>query len=323
MGDEKPFIPPKVTATCTLLNHIPINSTSHGANIVVYHQLFSQNISTKGSPRKTAKIYPLGGLFGYHQRRDDNSGSSDIGSWTATCEDSWSGKQTNQHYPPHGYSYPPSQQPFPGAPQFYHHSPFNMTHNSSQPTTSVSQQFRSYGPQWQGYDLHLGGYGESQIFPQEQFPGQQPSSAGALRVPPGPPGNNPVNRATSSRSTPQPGPPSGATERPPMSLPTKRLLTLSEPRTTADAEIADLPHLPEISNDDYHADDVSDDSSDLGGAQCKPPVSLKQTKFSLKQFAHRMGQAKYSVFNKWKKVWVAGSLETKYRAIIRGQNHLK
>jgi len=36
-----------------------------------------------------------------------------------------------------------------------------------------------------------------------------------------------------------------------------------------------------------------------------------------------MGQANYSVFNKWKKVWVAGFLEKKHRSIIRGQNRVK
>jgi len=75
--------------------------------------------------------------------------------------------------------------------------------------------------------------------------------------------------------------------------------------------IADLPILLEISNVEYDADDESDDSSDLDGAEGKPPVSLKQTEFSLKQFAKRMGQANYSVFNKWKKVWMAGFLEKK------------
>ena len=85
----------------------------------------------------------------------------------------------------------------------------------------------------------------------------------------------------------------------------------------------DLPPLPEKSYDEYDADVESDDSSDLGGAQGKPPVSLKQTEFSLKQFAKRMGQANYSAFNKWKKGWVAGFLEKKHRSIIRGQNRLK
>jgi len=36
-----------------------------------------------------------------------------------------------------------------------------------------------------------------------------------------------------------------------------------------------------------------------------------------------MGQANYSAFNKWKKVWVAGFLEKKHRSIISGQNRLK
>jgi len=77
-----------------------------------------------------------------------------------------------------------------------------------------------------------------------------------------------------------------------------------------------------MSYNEYDVADQSDDSSDLGGAERKPPISLKQTKFSLKQFDKRMGQANYSAFNKWKKVWLAGFLEKKHRSIIRGQNRL-
>jgi hypothetical protein len=61
----------------------------------------------------------------------------------------------------------------------------------------------------------------------------------------------------------------------------------------------------------------------LGGAEGKAPISLKQTEFSLKQFAKRMGQPNFSTFNKWKKVWVAGFLEKKHWSIIPGQNRLK
>ena len=97
----------------------------------------------------------------------------------------------------------------------------------------------------------------------------------------------------------------------------------AEPRETDVTRIAELPPLLELSYDEYDADDESDDPSDLGGAEGKPPVGLKQTEFSLKQFAKRMGQANYSLFNQWKKVWVAGFLEKKHRSIIRGQNRLK
>jgi len=72
--------------------------------------------------------------------------------------------------------------------------------------------------------------------------------------------------------------------------------------------------------DEYDAADESDDSSDLGGVEGKPPISLQQTEFSLKQFAKRMGQPNFSAFNKWKKVWVARFLEKKHRFIIRGQH---
>jgi hypothetical protein len=63
--------------------------------------------------------------------------------------------------------------------------------------------------------------------------------------------------------------------------------------------------------------------SDLGGAEGKTPISLKQTEFSLKQFAKIMGQPNFSAFNQWKKVWVAGILEKKHRSIIPEQNSLK
>ena len=88
------------------------------------------------------------------------------------------------------------------------------------------------------------------------------------------------------------------------------------------AGIADLPPVSEISYDELVADAESYDSSDLGGAEGKAPICLKQTEFSLKQFAKRMGQPNCSSFNKWKKVWVAGFLEKKHRSIIPGQNRL-
>jgi len=75
-----------------------------------------------------------------------------------------------------------------------------------------------------------------------------------------------------------------------------------------------------MSYGEYDAADESDNFSDLGGAEGKPPISLKQMEFSSKQFAKRMGQANYSAFNKWKKVWVAGFLKKKHRSIIQGQN---
>jgi hypothetical protein len=81
--------------------------------------------------------------------------------------------------------------------------------------------------------------------------------------------------------------------------------------------------LPELSYDQYDGADESDDSSDLGCAEEKPPIGLKQTEFSLKQIAKTIGQANYSAFHKWEKVWVAGFLEKKHQSIIQGQNRLK
>jgi len=300
---------------CTILNHTLIYPTLHLESIVVYHHLCSQSMSANGSPPKTVNMAPQGGLFGWQQRRDDNSGSSDNGSRTATGKDSQFGKHAEQYHPLHGYGYPPSQQPFPGAAQFYQHSPFNMTH-SSQPTTSARQGYLSYRPQWQGYDLHPGGYGGSQMFPPPQFSGHGLQSPGATRVPPGPLETKQVNWLISSGSNPPPGPPSGAPGRSPISRPTKRFQPPVSPRKTDVAGIVDFPPLPEISYENYDADDESDDTSDLGSTEGKPPISLKQMEFSLKQFAKRMGQANYSAFNKWKKVWVAGFLEKKHWSII-------
>jgi len=198
-----------------------------------------------------------------------------------------------------------------------------MTHNILQPMTSVSQQYPSYGPQWQGYDLHQCGYGASQMFPQQQFLRRGLSSAGGPTEPPGLPRNNPVNQPTSSSSTSTPGPPSGAPDRLPISFQMKQFLPPAEQWKTAVTRIVDLLPIPDISYHDYDADDESDDSLDFGGAEGEPPVSQKQTEFSLKQFAKRIRQANHSAYNNWKTVWVAGFLEKKRCSIIWGQNQLK
>jgi hypothetical protein len=56
-----------------------------------------------------------------------------------------------------------------------------------------------------------------------------------------------------------------------------------EPRKTDVARIADLPPLPETSYNEYNADDESNDSSDLGGAEGIPQVSLKDVAGQLKR----------------------------------------
>jgi hypothetical protein len=197
-----------------------------------------------------------------------------------------------------------------------------MTH-SSQLTSSTSLGYASYRPPWRGYVLPQRGYGGSQMFPPPQFPGHGPSSPGAPRVPPGPPGNHPVNQPASSSLSRPPHPPSGAPGRHPISITTKRFQPPAEPRKTDVAGIANLPTLPDMSYKLSNATDENNYSSNLGGAEGKPPISLTQTEFSLKQFAKRMGQPNCSAFNRWKKEWVVGFLEKKHRSIIRGQNRLK
>jgi len=282
----------------------------------------SHTMSTNGSPLKTTNMAPPGGLFGSQQHRPgDNVGASHINTGNTPNKDTEFGQPTNQFPPPPGYSYPPSQPPFRGAPQFYHHAPFNKT-PSSQPSSGATQGYVRYGPPWQAYNFPKGGYGGTQMFPPQQFTGQGPSSPGAPWVPPALPGNIPVIRLTSSSSTPY-GQLPGAPGIHPISLPTKRFQPAAEPCRTDVAGSADLPPLPEISYDKIDAEYESDDSSDLGWAEANALISLKQTEFSLKQFAKRMGQPNFSAFNKWKKVWVAGFLEKKHRSIIPGQNRLK
>jgi len=58
------------------------------------------------------------------------------------------------------------------------------------------------------------------------------------------------------------------------------------------------------------------------GLKAKPQITSTQPEFSLKQFAKRMGLPKFSTFDKWKTVWVAGFFENKHRSVIRGQNCL-
>jgi hypothetical protein len=78
----------------------------------------------------------------------------------------------------------------------------------------------------------------------------------------------------------------------------------------ADVErIADLPTLLEISKDVDNRDDTRDNSLAPGSAEGKLPVSMKQTKFSLNQYAKRTRQANYNAFNRWQKVLAARLLK--------------
>jgi hypothetical protein len=119
---------------------------------------------------------------------------------------------------------------------------------SSQPSSGATQGYQSYGPLWQAFDFSQGGYSGPQMFPPQQFAEHRPSSPDAPRVPPAPPGNNPVIRPTSSTST-APGQLPGAPGRPPISLPTKRFRPAAEPHRIDVAGITDLPPLSEISYD--------------------------------------------------------------------------
>jgi hypothetical protein len=97
----------------------------------------------------------------------------------------------------------------------------------------------------------------------------------------------------------------------------------AEPFRADVVRIADLPSSPESSYDKYYADYQTEDSSDFGWAKGKALLSLKQTEFSLKQFAKRMGLPNLSIYNKWEKVWGGWFLQKMHRSIILGQHSRK
>jgi len=69
-----------------------------------------------------------------------------------------------------------------------------------------------------------------------------------------------------------------------------RFLPPVELRKSDGAGIVDLPSVQEICYDKYNAKDECDDLPNLHSAGSIPPIHLKQTEFSLPQFATRMGQ---------------------------------
>jgi len=157
------------------------------------------------------------------------------------------------------------------------------------------------------------------MFPPGQFSAKGPLSPGALGVPPAPLGINTVIQPTSSNSSP-PGLPSGTPGRLPIMIPIQWFQPAAELLKNNIAEITDFPTSLEISCKKLDVDDVSDNSSDSSGVECNAPFTLKHNKFSLKQFAKRMGLPNYSLINNWKKVRETGFLETKHLDIIWGQN---
>jgi len=68
---------------------------------------------------------------------------------------------------------------------------------------------------------------------------------------------------------------------------------------------------------------MSNDQSDLGGAEGEALIIIKQNIFCLNQFATWMRLPDYTVSNTWKKVWLAGFLEKKHLGIIQTKNCLK
>jgi hypothetical protein len=59
----------------------------------------------------------------------------------------------------------------------------------------VTQCYLSHGPSWQANDIPQGGYGGPHMFLPQQFTGHGPSSTGAPRMPPAPPGKQSCHSA--------------------------------------------------------------------------------------------------------------------------------
>jgi hypothetical protein len=157
------------------------------------------------------------------------------------------------------------------------------------------------------------------MFPPLHIPGEGPSSPGAPRLPPRLLENLPVNLPTSWSHNPPPEPPFSPRRKPLINLPITRFQLPAELPVRDVKRITDLSQLPEISKDNCDAEDESNDLSELGSTEGKPPMNQKQTKFSKKQFAKIMAQATHSTFHKQQKVYVAGTQESKHQSGIRGQ----
>jgi hypothetical protein len=75
----------------------------------------------------------------------------------------------------------------------------------------------------------------------------------------------------------------------------KRFQTAVESCWTDVVGIVELSLLPDISYDEFDVQYESNDSSDFGGVERKAPTSLKQTEFSLKQWAKKTWGSPYLV----------------------------
>lgn len=165
---SSPLIVPNIMAPINILKHDHFYCTSYLLLLVGYRSSGSKSMLTIWTPPQTVHMGWHGGSGCWQQQRSEgNSGSSVNCVYTATGNDSWCGKYTDQYPTPYGDGIPPSQQPFAGTLQFNHQSPFNMTH-SLQPITSTSQWYPSYESPWQEYNFHAGGDGGCQRFAHQQ-----------------------------------------------------------------------------------------------------------------------------------------------------------
>jgi len=64
------------------------------------------------------------------------------------------------------------------------------------------------------------------------------------------------------------------------------------------------PSLTELYYNQYEADDKSNNLLNLCGVEAQAPISLMHADFTSKQFAQRLEQSNYCMFNMCKKTWV-------------------
>jgi len=289
MGYKIPFIPPKVTATCNILNHTVIYSVSLLASIVVYLHLCSQNMSMNRHPVKAANMARPRRVFGTEQCHKVNSESSENSSQSRTGKDSRFGEK-----------------------------PINIIHRMGMVTSNHSHQIQALHsvistlnstwqtvrnePPVQDKDIQVISHSGKDMTsakvvmvglkwsPPPHIPGRELSSPGAPRVPPRLPENHPVNLPTPFSSNPPHECPSSVPWGLQISLPTKTCQLPAEPWKAHVARIAFSPPSPVMSVHKYDYDDENNVSSSLGSAEGKLPFNLTQTKFCLKQFPKQRGR---------------------------------
>jgi hypothetical protein len=84
-----------------------------------------------------------------------------------------------------------------------------------------------------------------------------------------------------------------------------------------------LPSWKKLRSDNYATYDENDNLLDLGGAECKSPISIEYTNIYLNQFVKRIGKPNIDNLNYWRLELVAGFLDTNDHSIVLGNIYFK